>query len=212
MWNLIGVAAWVLVICYLIFIVLNIRHRHLRMLVLHRKNRAGLTLLVDLIEVVVLVAAVYGMSWVTWLRPVDYTDTASIRLHYTYHKLIIQPDATRSYYVTVKTGTGADAAAVRYYTYWTEGAKTEITSRNADIASATNALTLKASAYPWDTTALAALDRTAEKAWVASLRATYKSTFLNGLGMHIGHQAQRFDLIRVPNETVIKVLPLGEDE
>ncbi|WP_225048351.1 LVIS_2131 family protein [Lacticaseibacillus kribbianus] len=210
MWNLIGVAAWALVICYLIAIVMNIRRRHLRMLVLHRKNRAGVTLLIDLIEVVVLIAATYGMAWVTWLRPTDYTDAASVKIAYTYGKLVIQPDATRSYYVTVKTGTGKDA--VRYYTYWTEGAKTEITSRNADIASGTNALTLKASAYPWDTAELATLDRTSEKAWVATMRATYKPTFLNGLGMHVGHQAQRFDLIRVPNETVIKVLPLGEDE
>ncbi|WP_125706486.1 LVIS_2131 family protein [Lacticaseibacillus daqingensis] len=207
MWNLIGIGAWVVLIAYLIFVMMNIRSRHLKMVVMRQKPAR--TLMIDALELVVLAAAAYGMAWVTWLRPVDFTDTSSIAVHYQYDKLIIQPDASSSYYVTVQSGNGK--VPVRHFTYWTAGAKTEITSQNADLSTGTNPLTIRASAYPWQTKRLAELDRTAEKAWVASLTSTYKPTFLNGLGMHVGHSAERFDLIRVPNDTVIKVLPLDRN-
>ncbi|WP_179396167.1 LVIS_2131 family protein [Lacticaseibacillus absianus] len=209
MWNLIGIIAWAGLLAYLIFVIVNIRSRHLRMLVRHQQARAWRTVLIDVLELLVLVAAAYGMVWVTWLRPVDYTDRAAVSVAYRYDKLIIQPDASQSYYVTVESGNGK--TPTRYYTYWTAGAKNQVTSRNADLSTSTGPLSIKASGYPWDVQKLADLDRTAERAWVAVFTSTYKPTWLNGLGMHVGHSAGRFDLIRVPNETVVKVLPLDRN-
>mgnify|MGYP004466792159 CR=1 FL=1 len=202
-WNLIGLVAWVAVVAYLAFIIWNIRNRHLKMVVVFRKQHEGRTWLLDLIEVAVFLVALCGMAWVTWLRPLDYADTSTISVKYTYDKLMLRTDNDRSYFVSVTSGNGTQPT--RYYTYWTEGTKYEISSRNADVSSATDALTVRASAYPWQNKKLAALEKQDEKAYVATYIGTYKPTFLNGLGMHVGHTAQRFSLIRIPNDTFQKV-------
>lgn len=204
-WNLIGLVAWLVVLAYLVFIVWNIRRRHLKMVVVFRKQHEVRTWLLDLVEVIVFFVALYAMAWVTWLRPLDYADTSSISVKYTYDKLMLQTDNDRSYFVSVTSGNGKQPT--RYYTYWTEGAKYEISSRNADVSSATDALTVRASAYPWQDKKLKALEKQDEKAYVATYIGTYKPTLLNGLGMHVGHIAQRFSLIRIPNDTFQKVAP-----
>ncbi|MFD1392354.1 LVIS_2131 family protein [Lacticaseibacillus jixianensis] len=203
MWNYIGVAAWLLVVLYLIFIIWHIRARHLKMVV--RGQKPGLTWLIDLIECGVLVLAVYSLVWAAWLRPIDYADSKVVAVKYDYHPLILQTGATRSYYVSVQSGNGTQP--VRYFTYWTAGAKNQTNSRDADISDGTDPLTVKASVYPWHHSKLIKLDTAAEKAYVATMTAHYRKTFLNGLGMHVGHLAERFDLIRIPNETFLKVVP-----
>lgn len=203
LWNLIGLAAWLILLAYLIFIVWNIRHRHLKMVVVFRNQHAGRTVLIDIVEALVFFVALYAMSWVTWLRPVDYADKTVVSAKYTYDKLMLQTDSDRSYFVTVTSGNGTKP--VHYYTYWTEGSKYQISSRNADVSFATDALTVRASAYPWQSKQLAKLEKTDEKAYVATYIGTFKPTFINGLGMHVGHTAQRFSLIRIPNDTFQKV-------
>ena len=207
MWNWLGVIAWVLLAAYLGFIIWNIRSRHLKMVVTGKKP--GPTWLVDLVEVVILVVAAYFMVWVSWLRPIDYADSRVVSVRYAYHPLILQTGATRSYYVTVASGNGKQP--VRYYTYWTAGAKNQTNSRDADISLGSDPLTMKASMYPWDHKKLIALDGTTEKAYVATMTAHFKPTVLNGLGMHVGHVAERFDLIRIPIDTLMKIVPKQTD-
>ena len=204
-WNLIGLIAWLALIAYLIFIIWHIRNRHLKMVVMFRKAHDGRTWLLDLLEVAVLIVAFCGLAWAAWLRPVDYADRDNIRVKYTYEKLMLRTDADRSYFVSVTSGNGTQPT--RYYTYWTEGTKYQISSRNADVSDATDPLTVKASAYPWQDKKLKALEKEAEKAYVATYIGTYKPTFLNGLGLHVGRPAQRFALIRIPNDTFQKVVP-----
>jgi hypothetical protein len=186
------------------FVIWNIRQRHLKMLVVLRKQHSVRTVLLDCLEVLVFALAFYGMAWVTWLRQADYADKAAIRVTYNYANLVLQTDSDRSYYVRVTSGNGKQP--VRYYTYWTQGAKYQISSRNADVSDATDALTVRASAYPWSMKRLAKLEKTQEKAYVATYIGTYRPTFLNGLGLHVGRTAQRFSLIRIPNETFQKVV------
>lgn len=202
-WNLIGLAAWVILLAYLVFVIINVRSRHLRMVVVYRRHHSLNTALIDCAEILVGLLAIYAMSWVTWLRPVDYADKSAISVKYTYDKLIMQTDADRSYFVSVTSGNGTKPT--HYYTYWTEGTKYQISSRNADVSFNTDALTVRASAYPWDNKQLAKLEKVDEKAYVATYIGTYKPTVLNGLAMHVGHTAQRFSLIRIPNDTFQKV-------
>lgn len=202
-WNLIGVVAWIIVIAWLVFTVMNIRTRHLRMLVVAKRERSWRTTLTDCAEVVVLLLLAGGMSWVTWFARPNLTDASAVSVRYTYDKLVLQTDANRSYYVTVTSGNGTQP--VRYYTYWTNGAKYQITSRNADVAASTDPLTVRASSLPWQEKQLTKWDKSSEKAYVATYIGTYRPTFWNGLGMHAGHVAQRFALIRIPNETFEKV-------
>ncbi|WP_390409060.1 LVIS_2131 family protein [Lacticaseibacillus jixiensis] len=202
-WNLIGLAAWVILLAYLVFVIINVRSRHLKMVVVYRRHHSLNTALIDCAEILVGVLAIYAMSWVTWLRPVDYADRSAISVKYTYDKLIMQTDANRSYFVSVTSGNGTKPT--HYYTYWTEGTKYQISSRNADVSTATDPLTVRASAYPWDNKQLAKLEKIDEKAYVATYIGTYKPTVLNGLAMHVGHTAQRFSLIRIPNDTFQKV-------
>lgn len=203
MWNLIGAGAWLLLALYLAFMIWHIRTRHLRMLV--KGQKPARTWLIDGLEVIIFALAAYALVWAAWLRPIDYADSKVVSVHYSYHPLILQTGAKRSYYVTVQSGNGKQP--VRYFTYWTAGAKNKTNSRDADISQGSDPLTMTASAYPWHHAKLIKLDETAEKAYVATMTAHYQPTFLNGLGMHVGHLAERFDLIRIPNETFMKILP-----
>ncbi|MFD1484978.1 LVIS_2131 family protein [Lacticaseibacillus baoqingensis] len=203
-WNLLGLVAWLLVLAYLGFVVWNIRQRHLKMLVVLRQQHSVKTVLIDCLEVLLLAVVFYGMAWVTWLRQPDYSDRSALKVTYNYANLVLQTDSDRSYYVSVTSGNGKHP--VHYYTYWTHGAKYQISSRNADVSDATDALTVRASAYPWSTKQLAKLEKTQEKAYVATYIGTYKPTFLNGLGLRVGRTAQRFSLIRIPNDTFQKVV------
>lgn len=207
-WNLIGLVAWLIVLVYLFFVIMNIRNRHLKMVVTGQQNKIGRTRLIDAIEIVILVVAAYGMSWVTWLRPVNYSDGATVSGTYSYARLVLQTDKARSYYVTTTAGNGKQP--VEYYNYWLAGAKYSITSRNAAVSSGMDPVTVPASRYPWHTKKLRELDRSAEKAYVATYHATYQPTFMNGLGLRVGHTAQRFSIIRIPNDTFQKVNAVKE--
>ncbi len=54
------------------------------------------------------------------------------------------------------------------------------------------------------------LDQTADQAYVATVTARYKPGFLNGLGMHVGNIADRFSILRVPNDTFVEIDPVKD--
>ncbi|MFD1433250.1 LVIS_2131 family protein [Lacticaseibacillus yichunensis] len=207
-WNLIGLGAWVLLAIYLIFVIFNIRNRHIKMVITRQTEWRHRNHLLDTLEVIVLLAAIVGMGWVSFFRQVDYADEATVSRSYSYAPLVLQVNTNRSYYVTARSGNGNHP--VKYFSYWREGAKYAITSRNATISDGTDPLNVQAAGYPWSLKKLKKLDKTEEKAWIATFTATYTPTFLNGLGMHVGHVAQRYSIIRIPNDTFLRVLPRGE--
>jgi hypothetical protein len=207
-WNLIGIVAWLAVIVYLIFIVNNIRSRHLRMIVVHGKKRSGKTIAIDIVEVLVFLAAAYGLFFAAWVRPVDYTSGNDVTVKHSYAPLVMQIDEEQQYYVTVQSQTAK--SPLRHYTYWSEGTKVQVTSQNADVASDASPLPVSASAYPWSKKKLLELDKTTDKAFAATVSARYKNNFLNGLGMRAGRRADYFTIIRVPNKQLINVEPLSK--
>ena len=59
-WNILGILVWLILVLYLIFIVQNIRKRHLIMIVKDRKRFEWKTTLLDILEVLVLLCgAIY---------------------------------------------------------------------------------------------------------------------------------------------------------
>lgn len=61
------------------------------MVVQEHKTRSLKTTLIDIAEVIVLFVAVWGMVWVTWLRPVDFTDKSSVTIKHSYNNLVLKP-------------------------------------------------------------------------------------------------------------------------
>ncbi len=206
-WNLIGIAAWVLLLIYLVFICMNIRTRHLKMIVVRGKRRSKRTLLVDLLEVVIFFAAAYGLFYVAWLQPVDYNNAAQVTVTHEYEPLVLQTDEDQSYYVVVQAV--SSKTPVRHFTYWANGSKVQVSSHNAVLNSDNTTLPVRAAAYPWSKKKLKKLEVNTDHAYAATVNATYKNTFLNGLGMHAGKDADSFTIIRIPNEQLINVKPLN---
>lgn len=207
-WNLIGLFAWVILIAYLFFIIWHIRRRHIKAIVKSGRQVSPSVVLVDLVEVAVLLLAVAGMVWVSWLRPIDYRDSHEVTISHSAQPLILQTGDEHSFYVRVRTGNGKNP--ILYYTYWTEGAKYENTSHNAEVSSGSQPLTPRAAAYPWSKKELKKLDQSADRAYVATVSAQYKPGFLNGLGMHVGHSADRSSILRVPNDTFVEIDPVED--
>lgn len=78
------------------------------------------------------------------------------------------------------------------------------------MSSGSQPLTPRAAAYPWSKKELKKLDQSADRAYVATVSAQYKPGFLNGLGMHVGHSADRFSILRVPNDTFVEIDPVED--
>ncbi|QVI34918.1 hypothetical protein BVJ53_06920 [Lacticaseibacillus chiayiensis] len=207
-WNLIGLLAWAILIAYFIFIVWHIRRRHIKAIVKSGRQVSVSVVLIDLAEVVVLFLATAGLVWASWLRPINYRDSHAVTISHSAQPLILQTGDEHSYYVRVHTGNGKNP--ILYYTYWTEGAKYENNSHNAEVSSGAQPLTPRAAAYPWSKKYLKRLDQTADRAYVATVTARYQPGFLNGLGMHVGHIADRFSILRVPNETFVEIDPVED--
>ena len=62
-WNFVGIIAWIIVIALLIFVVFNIRNRHLNILVVKKGKITWKTILTDLLEIVVIILMVSGLLY-----------------------------------------------------------------------------------------------------------------------------------------------------
>ncbi len=164
-----------ILIAYRFFIIWHIRRRHIKAIVKSGRQVSPSVVLVDLVEVAVLLLAVAGMVWVSWLRPIDYRDSHEVTISHSAQPLILQTGDEHSFYVRVRTGNGRSDFALDY---WTEGAKYENTSHNAEVSSGSQPLTPRAAAYPWSKKELKKLDQSADRAYVATVSAQHKLVFL----------------------------------
>lgn len=209
-WNLIGIVAWVILVVYLIFIIRNIRQRHIKMIV-GGKHNSGRTIAIDIVEVLIFLAVGWGLLYAAWFRGVDYNSKDDVSVKYEYAPLVIQTDSDQSYYVA--TSSQNPKSPIRRYTYWSDGAKNTVSSQNADIAANASLMPVRASAYPWPAAQmkkLRQLNKETDSAFAATIKARYKNTFMNGLGMRAGREADYFTILRVPNEQLIEVKPMAK--
>lgn len=200
-WNIIGIVAWVIVLAWVIFTIVNIRTRHLRMIIKEHQRFTWRNLILDLVEVVVMVALIIGMTYVTFFRSPNLKNDQEVKITYNYKPLVLQTNGVQGYFVKVQNGNGKKP--IQHYTYWTQGARYEVSSNYAGIVTAGDPLAAPGGSLPWPKQKVKKVDQEMQHAFVAHLSAKYQPTFLNGLGLRVGRHAYSYFLIRVPADTFV---------
>ena len=201
-WNIIGIFAWLVVVLYLVFIIQNIRKRHLLMIVRDRKRFTWATTIIDGIEIVVFLIAVVFMSILTFFNRPNLGNKDLISSKVEYEPLIMSTDNRTSYYVVA---TSSEKTAPRQnYKFYSNKDKIIVSSNYASISDGTYPMAVAAAAVPYSKKGLEKADTQYQKAFVAVYTATYKKNWYNGLGLHSGKIATKYYLIRVPDQTFVK--------
>lgn len=200
-WNVLGVALWVGAIVYLAFIVQNIRRRRLKMIIQRQHKFEWSNSLISLLEVV---SFCLLTGWLLAISPFDepnLTDTSRITSSVTYKPLVLQPSASQSYYVQVKSTKNRGLS--QQYIFYLKGKKYTVPSYLATVSYEKDPINVTASALPFSRKELKKEDYRYQQAYVAIYTAKYKNTGANGIGLHAGGRAKRFYLIRVPDSSFI---------
>lgn len=198
-WNLVGMALWAIVLIYGIWMVHDMRVRRIKLIVTEKRNFSWRNLWKSALELVIFLAAFFAMSKVTFFQDVNQLSKSAVDTSYQFEPLVIDSNGDHSYYVQVKNA--GKKRPIQQYTYLVNGEKYHVDSLNATIVMGEHNVNVQASAYDWDQKKLDHLDTRYQKAWVGTVTTTYKKTFLNGIGLHAGRQANRFSLIRIPDKS-----------
>ncbi|WP_241685274.1 LVIS_2131 family protein [Companilactobacillus metriopterae] len=202
MWNLIGIFAWLIVLALLIFVVLNIRGRHLRQLVYRQKKISAGILAIDFAEMIALIAVVVGMLYVSFFTKVDTKSSSNYAITYKYEPLRVETDATgKGYYVKID---GDKSSNIDVYKYRVEDSNYSVSSQYATLSDATMPLNVPRVAMKWNKKDISKYDNKYTRAYVITGQARYKKNFINGLGMNAGKLASEYRVIRVPDRSFIK--------
>lgn len=200
-WNVLGVALWVGAIVYLVFIVQNIRRRRLKMIIQRQHKFEWGNSLISLLEVVSFCLLTGWLLAVSLFDDPNLTDTSRITSSVTYKPLVLQPSASQSYYVQVKSTKNRDLS--QQYIFYLAGKKYTVPSHLATVSYEKDPINVTASALPFSAKELKKEDSRYQQAYVAIYTAEYKNTAANGIGLHAGREAKRFYLIRVPDSSFI---------
>lgn len=201
-WNIIGILIWVAIILYLVFIVQNIRQGRIKMIIKKHKHFTWPNFLVNVIEVVVLLVAAGWMFNQTFMDNPDLEDANRITSSVKYEPLIMKTGAGNSSYVTINSAKKKYGSQT--YTFYRAGSKITTSSDYASITYGNTALDVNAEKIPYVKKELAKKDKEYQRAYVAIYTAKYKRNLINGIGLHAGHLATRYYLIRVPDQSFIK--------
>lgn len=200
-WNVLGVALWVGAIVYLVFIVQNIRRRRLKMIIQRQHKFEWGNSIISLLEVVSFCLLIGWLLAISLFDDPNLTDTSRITSSVTCKPLVLQPSASQSYYVQVKSSKNRDLS--QQYIFYLKGKKYTVPSHLATVSYSKDPINVTASALPFSRKGLKKEDSRYQQAYVAIYTAKYKNTAANGLGLHAGREAKRFYLIRVPDSSFI---------
>lgn len=200
-WNVLGVALWVGAIVYLVFIVQNIRRRRLKMIIQRQHKFEWGNSIISLLEVVSFCLLIGWLLAISLFDDPNLTDTSRITSSVTCKPLVLQPSASQSYYVQVKSSKNRDLS--QQYIFYLKGKKYTVPSHLATVSYSKDPINVTASALPFSRKELKKEDSRYQQAYVAIYTAKYKNTAANGLGLHAGREAKRFYLIRVPDSSFI---------
>lgn len=203
-WNWLGWLLWVGAIAFLIWVFHYIRVKQL-MLIAKEKRRFDGGLFTRYV-ILLLVAIIWlgTMAYFSWFRTVDVDDSSQVSIHTTYHPLVLGSVNKGYYYVKANRSQGGKRAVVSY-TYWTKNSRNTTNSKYGTVAVSDNYLSSAAGAYPWNKKELARLDSRSGHAFAAVMTIRYRNTLKNGLGVHVGHMADQYTLIRVPAANMVRM-------
>ena len=201
-WNIIGILIWVAIILYLVFIIQNIRKRRIKMIIKQHKRFSWPNFLLNAIEIVILLVAAGWMVNQTFMDNPDLEDATRITSTVKYDPLIMNTGTGNSSYVTINSAKKKYGSQT--YTFYRAGSKITASSDYASIAYGNTSLDVNAEKIPYVKKELAKMDKKYQRAYVAVYTAKYKKNWQNGIGMHAGHLATRYYLIRIPDASFIK--------
>ncbi|GEO78640.1 hypothetical protein FD29_GL000756 [Companilactobacillus mindensis DSM 14500] len=203
-WNFVGIIAWIIVIALLIFVVFNIRNRHLKILVEQKKKITWTTIVTDLVEILVVILAVSGLLYTSLFTKVDLTDKNEVAVSYKYDPMIVQTtDDGQGYYVKINKKESNSTTEV--YQYWLNNSTYTVSSHNATISDATLPFTVSGIRLDWPVKKIKKLDSKYQYAYVITVQAKFKNNFRNGLGLRAGRYAMEYRVLRVPARSFINV-------
>lgn len=202
-WNILGILAWLVIVLYLVFIIQNIRKRHLLMIVRDRKRFTWNTTLIDAVEIIIFFIATIFMMMLTFFNQPNLNNKNIISSKVEYEPLIMSTDNKKSYYVAVTSNN--TTAPRQNYKFYSNKDKIIVSSNYASISDGSRPMSVAAGAIPYSKKGLEKADAQYQKAFVAIYTATYKKNWYNGLGLHAGKVATKYYLIRVPDQTFCKV-------
>lgn len=203
-WNFIGILAWIIVIALLFIVVFNIRNRHLKILVEHKKKITWKTICLDIVEILVVIAAVIGMLYMSLFSRVDLNNKQDIAVTYKYDPMIVQTRSDgQGYYVKIDKSNPNKGTNV--YQYWINNSTYTVSSREATISDATLPFNVSGVHLNWPMKKIKQMDSKYQHAYVITAEAKYKNNFVNGLGLRAGRFASEYRVIRVPERSFINV-------
>ena len=203
-WNFVGIIAWIIVIALLIFIVFNIRNRHLNILVVKKGKITWKTILTDLLEIVVIILMVSGLLYTSLFTRVDLTDKEAVSVSYKYDPMIVQTtEDGQGYYVKIDKKQSNSSTDV--YQYWLNNSTYTVSSRDSTISDATLPFTVSGIHLDWPMKKIRKLDSKYQYAYVITVQAEYKNNFINGLGLKANRYAMEYRVLRVPARSFIEV-------
>lgn len=203
-WNFVGIIAWIIVIALLIFVVFNIRNRHLKILVVKKGKITWTTILTDLLEIVVVILAVSGLLYTSLFTKVDLTNKNEVAVTYKYDPMIVQTtNDGQGYYVKIDKKEANSSTEV--YHYWLNNSTYTVSSHDATISDATLPFTVSGLHLNWPVKKIQKLDSKYQSAYVITVQAKYKNNFMNGLGLRANRYAMEYRVLRVPARSFITV-------
>lgn len=203
-WNWLGWLLWIGAIAFLIWVFHYIRVKQL-MLIAKEKRRFDGGLFTRYVILLLLAIIWLGtMAYFSWFRTVDVDDSSQVSIHTTYHPLVLGSVNKGYYYVKANRSQGGKRAVVSY-TYWTKNSRNTTNSKYGTVTVSDNYLSSAAGAYPWNKKELARLDSRSGHAFAAVMTIRYRNTLKNGLGVHVGHMADQYTLIRVPAANMVRM-------
>ncbi|MQS53000.1 LVIS_2131 family protein [Companilactobacillus mishanensis] len=203
-WNFIGILAWIIIIVLLFLVVFNIRNRHLKILVEDRKKITWKTIAVDVIEILVVIAAVSGMLYTTLFTRVNLNDKNEVNVTYKFEPMIVQTTSDgQGYYVKIDKENSNKSTNV--YQYWLNNSQYSVSSRDSSVQDASLPFNVSGVRLDWPMKKIKKMDQKYQYAYVITAEAKYKNNFINGLGLKAGRFASEYRVLRVPDRSFIQV-------
>lgn len=201
-WNWLGWLLWIAAVVFICWVFHYIRVKQLMLIAKTGKRYQGNLVIRYVILLVVAIAWIWGMCYLSFFRTVNYNDSSEVSVHTKYQALQLNQVKNDYYYVKVNRSNSGKRPVVSY-TYWTTGNKNMTNSKYGSIADSDHYISTTASAYPWNKQALKKHDQQTNHAFAAVMSIRYRNTPLNGMGCRVNHMAEQYTLIRVPDSNLI---------